>query len=406
MKTTQQNVPVLRFKDEQGNNYPDWEEKTFGDISRVKRGASPRPISSPKWFSENSRIGWVRISDITSSNKYLKKTTQYLSNEGVKKSRFIPKGNMVMSICATIGKPIYTGFDVCIHDGFVVFEGLNVNKEFIYYFLEKMQKRWYRYGQPGTQVNLNSDIVSNEKIRIPNESEQQKIATFLSSVDTKIEQLNNKKALWEQYKKGLMQQLFSQEVRFKDEQGNEYTRWEKKHLSDVGQIITGKTPSTTDSSLWGGCVQFITPSDIREGIKYQRITERFVNQTKRMKVLPPKSIIFTCIASIGKICLSIKPCITNQQINSLVPNTNCDNEFVYYALLNITPRIKSTQATTTLPIINKTGFSKFTIDIPCVAEQQKIATFLSAVDTKIELVDTELKQARTFKKGLLQQMFI
>ena len=198
----------IRFKDEQGNDYPDWEEKTFGDISRVKRGASPRPISSPKWFSENSRIGWVRISDITSSNKYLKKTTQYLSNEGVKKSRFIPKWNIVMSICATIGKPIYTGFDVCIHDGFVVFEGLNVNKEFIYYFLEKMQKRWYRYGQPGTQVNLNSDIVSNEKIRIPKEAEQQKIANFLSAVDTKIELVTTELKQARTFKKGLLQQMF------------------------------------------------------------------------------------------------------------------------------------------------------------------------------------------------------
>lgn len=198
----------IRFKDASGSDYPEWGEKTFGDICNVKRGASPRPITSPKWFSDNSNIGWVRISDVTSSNKYLKETAQYLSGEGVRKSRFISKGNIIMSICATIGKPIYTDFDVCIHDGFVVFDGLKVNKEFTYYFLEKVQNRWYRYGQPGTQVNLNSAIVSNEKIKVPAEAEQQKIANFLSAIDRKIELVATQLEQARSFKKGLLQQMF------------------------------------------------------------------------------------------------------------------------------------------------------------------------------------------------------
>lgn len=198
----------IRFKDVDRKDYPDWEVKSFGEISKVKRGASPRPITSPRWFSNNSKIGWVRISDVTSSSKYLKETAQYLSDEGVRKSRFIPKGNMIMSICATIGKPIYTDFDVCIHDGFVVFEDLKVNKEFIYYFLEKVQKHWYRYGQPGTQVNLNSDIVSNEKIKIPIELEQQKIADFLSAIDRKIDLVAGQIEQARTFKQGLLQQMF------------------------------------------------------------------------------------------------------------------------------------------------------------------------------------------------------
>ena len=198
----------IRFKDNSGSDYPEWGEKTFGDICNVKRGASPRPITSPKWFSDYSNIGWVRISDVTSSNKYLTETAQYLSGEGVRKSRFIPKGNIIMSICATIGKPIYTNFDVCIHDGFVVFEGLRVNKEFIYYFLEKVQRRWYRYGQPGTQVNLNSDIVSNEIIKVPAEAEQQKITIFLSAIDRKIELVATQLDQARAFKKGLLQQMF------------------------------------------------------------------------------------------------------------------------------------------------------------------------------------------------------
>ena len=198
----------LRFKNENGNNYPDWQEKTSGKIANIRRGASPRPINDKKWFDNNSSVGWVRISDVTKSKKYLLKTEQYLSQEGINKSRLIKKDNIIMSICATIGKPIYTLFDVCIHDGFVVFSELTQSKEFLYYFLEKIQKNWYRYGQPGTQVNLNVDIISSEIISLPSLAEQQKIANFLSAIDDKITVLNDKIDSSQLYKKGLLQQMF------------------------------------------------------------------------------------------------------------------------------------------------------------------------------------------------------
>ncbi len=199
---------TLRFKDDNGNAYPDWEVKKFKDVCNIKRGASPRPISDSKWFDDDSIIGWVRISDVTKSKKYLEKTVQYLSNEGVKKSRLVEKGNLIMSICATIGKPIYTNFNVCIHDGFVVFDKLSENKEFIYYYLDMIKKTWYKYGQSGTQVNLNSDIVSSEKINLPSLEEQTKIANFLTELDQKINLVEKQLKGTKDYKKGLLQKMF------------------------------------------------------------------------------------------------------------------------------------------------------------------------------------------------------
>lgn len=180
----------------------------MGEVAEIKRGASPRPISSPKWFNNESKIGWVRISDVSKSNKYLEKTLQYLSDKGVQKSRLVKPGNMIMSICATIGKPIYTNFETCIHDGFVVFKNPKIGKEYLYYFLQKIQNRWYRYGQPGTQVNLNIDIVSNEKIPYPTLPEQKKIANFLSSIDKAIENIANQIEQSHEWKKGLLQRMF------------------------------------------------------------------------------------------------------------------------------------------------------------------------------------------------------
>ncbi len=208
--STAQNIfnQVFKFKDSEENDFPNWEIKKLGDVCEIKRGASPRPISDSKWFDEESPIGWVRISDVTKSNKYLEKTEQYLSNAGVSKSRLVKKGNMIMSICATIGKPIYTNLDVCIHDGFVVFENLTLDKEFLYYYLDFIQLNWYKYGQPGIQVNLNSEIVNNESVVVPVIEEQIKIASFLSKFDEKINLETDMLTQYENQKKYLLQNLF------------------------------------------------------------------------------------------------------------------------------------------------------------------------------------------------------
>jgi type I restriction enzyme S subunit len=182
--------------------------------------------------------------------------------------------------------------------------------------------------------------------------------------------------------------------------------WETTPLGELGAIVTGKTPSTKEDDLWGGVIPFITPTDITEGEKYQHKTQRTVVETTGTKVLPPGSVVYTCIASIGKMALTVVPSVTNQQINAVVPNGKTAKEFIYYSLANLTPWIKSIPATSTLPIINKTQFSGFIIPHPeDKAEQQKIAECLSSVDELIAAQARKLDALKTHKKGLMQQLF-
>ena len=182
--------------------------------------------------------------------------------------------------------------------------------------------------------------------------------------------------------------------------------WHATPLGELGEIVTGKTPSTKEEDLWGGEILFITPTDITEGEKYQHTTQRTVVQTTGTKVLPSGSVVYTCIASIGKMSLTVVPSVTNQQINAVVPKGKTAREFLYYSLANLTPWIKSIPATSTLPIINKTQFSGFIIPHPeDKAEQQKIAGCLSSVDALIAAQARKVDALKTHKKGLMQQLF-
>ena len=191
-----------------------WKVKHIGDLAVITRGASPRPIDSPVWFDENSKTGWVRISDIANSGIYLYETSQHLSPLGIKQSRPVARNSLIMSICATIGCPNITKIDTCIHDGFVVFEKLLVDQLFLYYVLRFIEKDWTKYGQTGSQMNLNTSLINRTDLKIPSKkAEQTAIATVLSDMDAEITALERRRDKTKMIKQGMMQELLTGRVR-------------------------------------------------------------------------------------------------------------------------------------------------------------------------------------------------
>lgn len=191
----------------------EWEVRTLGDLASIQRGASPRPIDSPIWFDDNSTVGWVRISDVTRSGMFLRETSQWLSVLGIRHSRPVSRGSLIMSICATVGRPIITEIEACIHDGFVVFDNLRADKYFMYYILKSIEGDWARHGQTGSQMNLNTGLINRTEIRLPPIEEQTAIATILSDIDTEIAALEARLAKARQIKQGMMQELLTGRIR-------------------------------------------------------------------------------------------------------------------------------------------------------------------------------------------------
>ena len=199
-----QTVPEIHLDRFEG----EWEEKCIGEIADIVRGASPRPIQDPKWFDSNSEIGWLRISDVTSQNGRIHSLEQKISKLGQEKTRVLTEPHLLLSIAATVGKPVVNYVKTGVHDGFLIFMNPKFDREFMFQWLEMFREKWNRYGQPGSQVNLNSDIVKNQKILIPSMEEQQAIGTYFSNLDNLISAHQEKISQLETLKKKLLQDMF------------------------------------------------------------------------------------------------------------------------------------------------------------------------------------------------------
>lgn len=165
-----------------------WTVKRIKDITLVKRGASPRPIDDPIYFDEHGEYSWVRIADLTASERYLLNTKEKLSTLGASLSVKRYPGNFLLSIAGTVGKPIITKIKCCIHDGFVWFPTLKINPEFLYYIFSTGLP-YKGLGKLGTQLNLNTETVGLISMPMPSSFEIEGIVQYLDTKTTQIDRL-------------------------------------------------------------------------------------------------------------------------------------------------------------------------------------------------------------------------
>ena len=167
-----------------------WEIRRIKSLSTVKRGASPRPISDAKYFDDTGKYAWVRIADVSASDRYLERTSQRLSPRGQSLSVKLHPGSLILSIAGSVGKPIITRIKCCIHDGFVYFPGLKgeTESEFLYRVFSCVGP-FGRLGKLGTQLNLNTDTVGGIYVGWPPECEQHQIVRYLDRITGSADRL-------------------------------------------------------------------------------------------------------------------------------------------------------------------------------------------------------------------------
>ena len=191
------------------------------------------------------------------------------------------------------------------------------------------------------------------------------------------------------------------------------SKWKRYAIRTIGTVITGKTPSKTHPEDWGNVMPFVTPSDYGHYLKKASFSERTLSSDgiHRLanKVLPPKSVLVTCIGSdMGKVVMNNVEVITNQQINSVIPDaTTVDNDFLYYSLVDMYDVLRVYGADgTAVPIVNKGDFENLEISLPPLPEQKTIASVLSSLDDKIDLLHRQNKTLEAMAETLFRQWFI
>ena len=280
-----------------------------------------------------------------------------------------------------------------------------------YYINQKLRKEISTYAKGASISNVYNSDLKKLNINLPSLPEQQKIASFLSAVDEKIQQLSKKKELLEEYKKGVMQQLFSGELRFKGENGEEYADWEEKRLGEIATFLKGKGISKADLSDEGRL------ECIRYGELYTTYGETIIeihsrtNVSEKELVLSQKDDVIIPASGETQIDIATASCVRKSNV-ALGGDLNIirgeDNGVFMAYYLNSALKFDIARLAQGVSVVHlyASQLKTLKIDVPELAEQQKIASYLSSIDTKIESVHNQIVQTQTFKKGLLQQMFV
>jgi type I restriction enzyme S subunit len=387
-------IPKLRFKEFNEN----WIFGKISDFATFYNGKAFKQIE----LLDAGKYPVLRVGNLFTNNSW------YYSDLELGENKYIDENDLIYAWSASFGPRVWKGKKVIYHYHIwkVVCNLSLVDKQFFYQILDNETAKMKANSSNGfALLHITKGTIENWKISIPNLQEQQKIATFLTSVDSKLQQLNKKKELLANYKKGVMQQLFSQQLRFKNDDGSDFPDWEFLRGNVLFKSISDKKHNSDLPILAITQDQGAIPRDM---INYKMIvTEKSVASYKVVQV---GDFIISLRSFQGGIEYTNYHGICSPAYNILRPSSeNVHGEF-YKVYLKTTFYIKQLQkkleGIRDGKMISYKYFSEIKLPFPSLKEQQKIANYLSAIDKKIENVQTQIDKTQAFKKGLLQGMFV
>ncbi|MXI85966.1 restriction endonuclease subunit S [Sphaerochaeta halotolerans] len=385
-----------------------WEQRKLKEIGLIITGNTPSTQIMEN-YSE-SGIPWVTPTDIAENVTI--STAKKLSIIGQQVGRVVPKNTILVTCIASIGKNTMLG---TIGSYNQQINGLIPNEKYYdpYFLLTESaiwSARMKKTAAAGTMQIVNRTEFSEIVTWLPKVEEQQQIGKFFRSLDDLITLHQRELEKLKNMKKALLEKMFPKndsnipEIRF----AGFTDPWEQRKLSELGKILTGNTPPTSERENWAkdenGYV-WITPTDIN-ALKMSD-SERHLTAVGwgKARSVPSNSVLITSIASIGKNTVNTVPAAFNQQINAIVPIEN-SAYFILAAMENEKTRFARLAGQTATAIINKTEFEKFSLFVPNLQEQERLSGFFENFDNLITLHQRRLEKFKNMKKALLNKMFV
>lgn len=397
-------TPKLRFKEFS----KDWGSKKIIELADYVdyRGKTPKKVESGVLLvtAKNIKQGYL---DYSASQEFIEES----AFDDVMRRGKVELNDVLITTEAPLGNVASVDrTDIALAQRVIKYRGkvglldnLFLKQKFL---SESFQEILKSKATGGTVQGIKGSVLHQIPLIVPSKEEQTKIASFLSAVDEKISQLTQKHELLSQYKQGMMQKLFSQQIRFKADDGSEFGEWEQTLLSEfltesLIKGLKGNEAKKLTVKLWGKGV--VPKNEVFEGSENTQYYKRFVGQ-----LIYGKLDFLNCAFGI------IPTHLDSYETTIDAPSFDINKEKANpYFLLNrflqkdfYKKNGEEADGSRKAKRINQSVFLAMQIDLPCLAEQTKIANFLSAIDQKIEVVAQEIEQAKQWKKGLLQQMFV
>jgi len=411
---SKRNTPELRFpefKDE-------WTRHILGEIATFSKG---KGVSKAE-ISDRGELECIRYGELYTV--YGETITDIRSKTHLKADECVLSQSNDVIIPASGETQLDIATASCVlRSGIALGGDLNIirsplNGVFLAYYLNTKKKQEIASLAQGISVvHLYSSQLKTLILNIPSDTEQNKIAAFLTAVDDKIQLLEKKKGLLEQYKKGVMQKIFNREVRFKDDDGKDFPDWCEKKLGSIADVTKLAGYEFTKHVVYKdtGTIVALRGLNIKLN-KLDLAQVKYIDGSQLEKLDRSKlfvnDLMFTYVGTIGEVALIpendrfyLAPNVA--RIRAVEDEVHANYLLQYFTLDSFKNReIANYIATSSQPALSMENVRKFRIALPCLKEQAKIATFLGANDDKINHVSRQLELTRQYKKGLLQQMFV
>lgn len=380
------NLPKLRFTE---FSEP-WSKNKLGEIAQFSKG---KGISKAD-IVEDGIFECIRYGELYTT--YKETINEVVSKTNIRKEELVFSESNDVIIPASGETQIDIATASCVLKSGIALGGdLNIIKTknsgvFLSYYLNSKKKYDIaNLAQGISVVHLYASQLSLLELKLPDIKEQHKIANFLSEIDKKLEALKKKKSLLEEYKKGVMQKLFSQELRFKDEEAGDFPEWEEKKLGDIAVKKASNIAANKIQENFGEYIIY-GASGILKYVDFYEEENDYISIVKDG-------------AGVGRLfyCEGKSSVLGTMEI--IKPKSGINTYFLFCLLSNID--FEKYVTGSTIPHIYFKDYSNEMCGIPHPKEQTKIANFLSAIDEKINQTQTMIEQTEQYKKGLLQKLF-
>ncbi|WP_434122236.1 restriction endonuclease subunit S [Salinicoccus roseus] len=383
---SKQNVPELRFPEFSG----EWNSVSIQDLYEESYGGGTPKTSVKEYW--NGNIPWIQSSDLTMDSLKTVNVRKHISIQAISNSatKLIPKNSIAIVTRVGVGKLAYIDHDFATSQDFISLSGVKSDVNFTLYTLYKLLKRESSALQGTSIKGITKKEFINKTVFVPELDEQKKIGDLLNKVDRLIELEEKKLELLEEQKKGYMQKIFSQELRFKDENGNDYPDWEERQLKEKSTYESSKISLSQVMEYEDG------PYPVYDANKVIKYIETYDQKRAYISIIKDG-------AGVGRIVL----CPSKSSIIGTMGYIKPVTIEPYYLYLQLqTINYSKYMVGSTIPHIYYKDYSKEKIKISSIREQKKISEFFKYLNNRVELIDRKISQLKIRKKALLQKMFV